>query len=276
MALEHKEPLFTNPLEAFSGLTISDLNRYLPAIQKVGDMNREEKELQEGLYLGLGLEGLKHLPEGSIDLIITDPPESPWRHVGDRGPQMTIQEYYEWNQHWLAESYRVLKNTGSIYLITGWRYSGMYHALLSNHFKVQTRITWPNRRAHDQPGQRVWPNHLSDIWFATKTRDFMFNHQAAYRGGSPPEDPLHTGSSNFWGDILDVGGKDLGKMPGDKPESLIQRIMNASSFKLNWVVDPFMRAGGVGVVAKKMGRRFIGFESDQDRLLVAMKRIDRL
>ena len=64
------------------------------------------------------------------------------------------------------------------------------------------------------------------------------------------------------------------KMEGDKPEQLIQRILTASSFKLNWILDPFARSGGIGVIAKKMGRRFIGFESDQDRLLMAMKRID--
>ena len=65
------------------------------------------------------------------------------------------------------------------------------------------------------------------------------------------------------------------KIEGDKPEQLIERILNASSFKLNWVLDPFTRTGGIGVISKKMGRRFIGFESDKDQLLMAMKRIDR-
>ena len=64
------------------------------------------------------------------------------------------------------------------------------------------------------------------------------------------------------------------KMQGDKPEQLIQRILTASSFKLNWVLDPFARRGGIGLIAKNMGRRFIGFESEQDSLLMAMKRID--
>jgi site-specific DNA-methyltransferase (adenine-specific) len=65
------------------------------------------------------------------------------------------------------------------------------------------------------------------------------------------------------------------KIEGDKPEQLIERILGASSFKLNWVLDPFTRSGGVGVIAKKMGRRFIGFESNKDQLLMALKRIDR-
>ena len=63
-------------------------------------------------------------------------------------------------------------------------------------------------------------------------------------------------------------------MPEDKPNAVIERLLRASSFKLNWIVDPFARTGGIGIVAKKMGRRFIGFEVDKDKLVLAMKRID--
>jgi len=65
------------------------------------------------------------------------------------------------------------------------------------------------------------------------------------------------------------------KKPLIIPEMLLSKILQASSFKLSWVVDPFMRRGSVGVAAKSMGRRFIGFETDQDSLLMAMKRIDQ-
>ena len=82
-------------------------------------------------------------------------------------------------------------------------------------------------------------------------------------------------NSNLWSDIMDVQIGTTVKIEGDKPEQLIERILSASSFKLNWVLDPFTRSGGVGVIAKKMGRRFIGFESNKDQLLMALKRIDR-
>ena len=55
---------------------------------------------------------------------------------------------------------------------------------------------------------------------------------------------------------------------------VINRILKSSSFKLNWVLDPFMNSGSVGLVSKKSGRRFIGFESNQDKLLLSMKRIN--
>ena len=58
------------------------------------------------------------------------------------------------------------------------------------------------------------------------------------------------------------------------PTEIIDRILKASSFKLNWILDPFARTGSIGIAAKKMGRRFIGFEMNKDKLILAMKRID--
>ena len=105
----------------------------------------------------------------------------------------------------------------------------------------------------------------------------MFNQEAVTEGSNQmnPESGIEMGVTNLWSDIMDIQVGSTVKMEGDKPEQLIQRILTASSFKLNWVVDPFTRSGGIGVIAKKMGRRFIGFESDQDQLLMAMKRIDK-
>ncbi len=78
--------------------------------------------------------------------------------------------------------------------------------------------------------------------------------------------------SNLW---LEYFTSSSEQEKGDLPEKLLEKILKASSFKLSWVVDPFMRKGSVGVAAKNKGRRFIGFETDQDNLLVSMKRIDQ-
>ena len=189
---------------------------------------------------------------------------------------LTIQEYYKWNENWLKESTRALKQTGAIYLICGWKHSGMYQSLLNSFFKIQTRITWRNSSPKDQTSPLTWINRTSDIWFATKSDEFMFNQEAVTSeiNNIKSNGPLELGITNLWSDIMDVQIGSTTKMEGDKPEQLIQRILTASSFKLNWVLDPFARTGGIGVITKKMGRRFIGFESDQDRLLMAMKRID--
>ena len=276
MSLEKKEPLFTGPMEAVSGLSINDLNKYLPAIQKVDDLYMSTDQMKDGVFLGLGPDGLKKIPDNSIDLIIVEPPESPLQNLDESRKRMTINEYHDWNNKWLKDSTRALKPTGAIYLICGWKFSGMYQSILSNYFQIQTRITWRNTSPKSQTKPFTWISRTSDIWFATKSNEFMFNQEAVtdetnnLKSGGPTE----LGVTNLWSDIMDIQVGATVKMEGDKPEQLIQRILTASSFKLNWILDPFARSGGIGVIAKKMGRRFIGFESDQDRLLMAMKRID--
>ena len=276
MSLEKKEPLFTGPMEAVSGLSINDLNKYLPAIQKVNDLYMSTDQMKDGVFLGLGSDGLKKIPDNSIDLIIVEPPESPLQSLDKSRKRMTINEYHDWNNKWLKDSARALKPTGAIYLICGWKFSGMYQSILNNYFQIQTRITWRNTSPKSQTKPLTWINRTSDIWFATKSNEFMFNQEAVtdetnnLKSGGPTE----LGVTNLWSDIMDIQVGATVKMEGDKPEQLIQRILTASSFKLNWILDPFTRSGGIGVIAKKMGRRFIGFESDQDRLLMAMKRID--
>ena len=269
MPFDKKEPLFINPLEASKGLTINDLNKYLPAVQTIKDLKMSKDEMRDGLFHGAGLDGLKKIPEKSIDLIITDPPESPIASLQSKSSPMTIQEYFEWNEAWLNESYRVLKETGAIYILCGWRYSGMYHSLLSNQFQLQTRMSWMNQNAKDQSSLPIWRNNLSDIWFATKSNEFMFNQKPLSELSE--SENLQT---NFWGDIMHIKSSSEINMPEDKPEQVFKRILKASSFKLNWVVDPFARTGEIGMIAKKMGRRFIGFEIDKDKLILAMKRID--
>ena len=276
MSIEKKNPLFKNSIESVKGLSIDDLNKYLPAIQKVEDLTMKSNQMRDGLFLGLAIEGIKKIPNDSIDIIIAEPPKSPLEDINKSKKPITIQKYFEWNKNWLNESYRILKQTGAIYLICGWKHSGMYQSLLNNFFKIQTRITWRNSSPKDQTSPLTWINRTSDIWFATKSDDFMFNQEAVTTeiNNIKSNAPLELGITNLWSDIMDIQIGSTTKIEGDKPEQLIQRILTASSFKLNWVLDPFARTGGIGVITKKMGRRFIGFESDQDRLLMAMKRID--
>ena len=276
MSIDKKEPLFKNPIESNNGLSIDDLNKYLPAINKIQDLSMTANEMRDGLFLGLAIDGIKKIPDDSIDIIITEPPESPLEDINNSKKPITIQKYFEWNKNWLSESSRILKQTGAIYLICGWKHSGMYQSLLNSFFKIQTRITWRNSSPKDQTSPLTWINRTSDIWFATKSDEFMFNQEAVTSeiNNIKSNGPIELGITNLWSDIMDVQIGSTTKMEGDKPEQLIQRILTASSFKLNWVLDPFARTGGIGVITKKMGRRFIGFESDQDRLLMAMKRID--
>ena len=104
-----------------------------------------------------------------------------------------------------------------------------------------------------------WIDKLYDIWFASKSNDYLFN------------DIDGVIKTNFWDDIIQFRSNQKEK----HPKELIKRIIEASSYKLNWVLDPFSRVGDIGVNAIEMGRRFIGFEANKDKILLSMKKIDR-
>ena len=255
------------------GLTINDLNRYLPAMQTGEDIQMGKDNLQEGLFFTDGLDGLKKIPDRSIDLIITEPPRDPWLSIDKRGSQMTLQEYYQWNQNWISEAHRILKITGAIYLICDWHSSNMYFGLLSDQFIIQNRITWQNSNAKNKSKTPTWKNQSGDIWFVTKSDDFLFNSHAVSLQSDREgliQDREKKFQTNFWMDIPKTN--DQNSRISNK---LYLKLLEASSFKLNWVLDPFMRNGDVGLNSKKLGRRFIGFEANKDLLLLSMKRIDQ-
>ena len=81
-------------VDSLSGLTINDLNKYLPALQTAEDLSLEIDHLKEGVFWSEGLKGLQKLPSNSIDLIVTEPPKEPWLNLDNRNSQFTLQEYY--------------------------------------------------------------------------------------------------------------------------------------------------------------------------------------
>ena len=258
--------LFNNPMETFPGLTIDDLNRYLPALQTINDIHMDSNNMKEGMFLTKCLDGLKKLPDDSIDLIIANPFIHGVGIYTDFGNGDTLQDYYQWNSSWLKESQRILKNTGALYLFTSWKYSGMFQGLLSSLFNIQSRITW--RDMCTISNKKFWKNETADIWFVTKSEEFLFKQHPV---GINTINQLNSNQleSNLW---LDIPG--IPEQYGRYPQKLFLRIIQASSFKLNWILDPFMSVGDVGVACKEKGRRFIGFETNKDNLLMSMKRVE--
>ena len=257
--------------DSFMNLTLSELNQYLPALRKSDDIYKDKEKLDDGLFLTDVVDGLSRLPDKSIDLIIANPPSNLFFVKNKSKTNMTLNEYYQWNKNWLAQSKRILKSTGAIYLFCDWKKSSMYHSFLGQYFFVQSRITWKKQFGLDLTNSKGWKNVISDIWFATNSEEFLFNGEVI--NSKIDSNYSESEKINFWSDIF---GKDnLQKVNDEIPSEVIERIFDVSSFKLSWIVDPFVNYGLTGVIAKKMGRRFIGFDTEQDRLLMAMKRIDK-
>ena len=92
--MDRKEPLFKNPIESNDGLSIDDLNKYLPAINKIEDLSMTANQMRDGVFLGLAIDGIKKIPNDSIDIIITEPPKSPSQDINDSRKPITIQKYF--------------------------------------------------------------------------------------------------------------------------------------------------------------------------------------
>jgi len=134
---------------------------------------------------------------------------------------------------------------------------------------------------------------MEDIWFATKSDEYTFNLDqvkikkfviAPYvdQSGKPKDWQEVDGKkfrfthpSNIWTDLVIPfwSMPENTEHPTQKPEKLIGRIILASSNENDLVFDPFMGSGTTAVVAKKLGRKYLGFEIEKKYYLLAKKRL---
>ncbi|MBL28707.1 MAG: modification methylase [Rhodospirillaceae bacterium] len=233
---------------------------------------------------------MDRLPEKSVDLIFADPPYNLQLNPGLRRPNQTLvdgvddawdrfadfAEYDAFTRAWLMAARRVLKDTGTLWVI------GSYHnvfrmgtALQDLGFWVLNDIVW--RKTNPMPnfrGRRFTNAHETMIW-CSKSRDangYAFNYDAMKALNDDVQMrsdwllPICTGAERLRRD-----GKKA--HPTQKPESLLYRVILASSRPGDVVLDPFFGTGTTGVVAKRLGRSFIGIERDGDYLSLARERL---
>jgi len=227
--------------------------------------------LPDRIYCGDALEGLRRSPPA--DLIFADPPY-------DAEP--------EWHAPWIAACARALRPGGSIYVCCDWSFSGAIQRELGRHFTVRNRITW--RREKGRGAKRNWKQNMEDIWFATRGPDYVFNLVkwkkpviAPYRVNGKPKDWVEengeryrmTHPSNIWTDLCVPfwSMPENTPHPYQKPEKLVERVIEASSRPGDLVLDPFLGSGTTAVVARRLKRRFLGFEVDPDHVRLALKRL---
>ena len=70
--------------------------------------------------------------------------------------------------------------------------------------------------------------------------------------------------------------KKCGKHPTQKPEYLLNEIILASTEKNDLILDPFVGSGTTCVVAKRLGRRYIGIDNEEEYLEIAKRRLERV
>jgi modification methylase len=241
------------------------------------------------LLAGDCIEVLGSLPANSVDLIFADPPynlqlaQDLWRPnltkvaaVEDSWDKFeSFAQYDAFTREWLSACRRVLKDTGTLWVI------GTYHnifrvgTILQNlAFWVLNDIIWTKSNPMPQfRGVRFANAHETLIW-AQKERGAQYTFN--YRALKSLNDDLQMRSD--WVAPL-VTGRERIKTNGakahstQKPESLLYRIILASSNPGDTVLDPFFGTGTTGAVAKKLHRHWLGIERDPAYLKIARERI---
>lgn len=279
------------PLNRTLFLTATDRKRFRE-IPTIADLKKVSfKRSLDRIYCGDCLDGLRALPKAGVNLIFADPPYNIGKDFGNNRTRVSDKRYAKWLDSWLAECKRVLKADGSIYVCSEWHDSLIMQTALQEHFTIMNRITW--RREKGRGSARNWKSNMEDIWFCVKSDDYTFNVDdvkqkkeiiAPYKVNGKPKDWVeHDGErfrmthpSNIWVDTVVPfwSMRENTPHPTQKPELILERIVKASSNASDVVLDPFMGSGTTAVVAKRLGRRFIGFELNPEYVMLAMKRLE--
>jgi len=234
------------------------------------------------------------LPKHSFDLVFADPPYNLTKQFNSVTFKATdLDEYQAWLASWLPRMREILKPTGSIYVCGDWRSSSAIQRVLQKHFIVRNRITWEREKGRGAASN--WKNNSEDIWFATVSEDYVFNVDAVKMkrrviapytdSRGKPKDWQETEEgryrithpSNIWTDLTVPfwSMPENTDHPTQKPEKLLARIILASSRGGDVVFDPFLGSGTTSVVAKKLGRHYVGIEIGSDFCCLAEKRLEQ-
>ena len=229
---------------------------------------------------GDSLEELKKIPRETFDLIFADPPYNlqlkselvrPNRTkvdaVNDKWDHFeNFKKYDEFTYEWLSECKRILKKDGAIWVI------GSYHnifrvgtAIQNLGFWILNDVIWnKNNPMPNFRGTRFTNAHETLIWASKSEKSkYTFNYQSLkclnddLQMRSNWDLPICSGAER-----LRKNGKKVHST--QKPESLLHRILLASTNKDDMILDPFLGSGTTATVAKKLGRNYFGIEKEKN------------
>ena len=216
------------------------------------------------LHLGDCLDVMQGIPDGSVDMVMTDPPygmnfQSNWSKNGPRHKKIEGDSAADFR--WLQDAFRLLKpDGGGLISFCDWNTSHRWREEIERAgFVIKSQVIWD--RLHHGMGDlkgAFAPQH-DIVWYATKGRRIFVNGRPKsvmrHKRPSPADDHGH---------------------PTCKPVALMEELIRATDDGSGSVVlDPFLGSGTTGVAAANTGRRFIGIERDPDYFTVAQARIQK-
>ncbi|QET01047.1 MULTISPECIES: DNA-methyltransferase [Cupriavidus] len=240
------------------------------------------------LYQEDMLEGLARIPDGSIDLVVADPPYGLGKDYGNDSDLLSGQAYLDWSVRWMDALIPKIAPRGSLYLFCTWQYSPELFVMLKQRMTMINEIIWDRRVPSMGGTTRKYSSVHDNIGFFARQRDYYFDLDPV-RIPYDAETKKARSRPRFEGKKwLEVGynPKDLWSVPRihrqdperadhptQKPLEIVERMVLASCPPGGIVLDPFSGSGTTAVACLRHGRRFVGFEINATYIDVARQRV---
>ncbi len=196
---------------------------------------------------------------------------------------MPYEEYYHWSTQWISECYRLLKNTGSIYIAIGDEFAGEISIILKKiGFYFRNWIIWYYTFGQNQR-KKFNRAHTHILYFTKDKEKFTFNdkdiripsaRQMIYKDRRA--NPIGKIPDDVWqfSRVCGTFKERIANHPCQMPEMLLERIIKASSNEGDIVLDPFGGTGTTAVVAKRLNRKYITIEISKKYHDIILKRLN--
>ena len=193
---------------------------------------------------------------------------------GDWDKSQGVDIDYVFDKTWLRACKEKLKDGGTIWV------SGTYHNIFSIarclselDFKILNCITWVKTNPPPNLSCRYFTHSAEYILWARKgvKTPHYYNYELMkeINGGTQMRDVWNLPSIAKW-------EKTCGKHPTQKPLCVLARIIQASTERGAWILDPFTGSSTTGIAANLLGRRFLGIDKDESFLRISQARKEEI